>query len=464
MAITIIEISDYYLTITQGDKQFRELGCCLVENEQVLFGETAWQQQLLKPLQSYNNYWQQLGYEKIHSDNSEVEHFADLTYLQLKKAVAQFEEKSDVVLLVSGHYNCDQLALLLGIVEACHLTVIRLINNAVVQLASFLANQIQTNEQINKILYLDIDLHQMSVSELSINGEVKLSQYQSFHQKGLLDLVKHLARWVNEQFILEYRYDAFDCAHTEQDLFNQIIELLPQSQVNYSITIHEYTGVEQENCIAGEQQGFSASPVSNGKSIVITESQLQQQVDLFFNDVFEELMDKKSIVMSSKVAQLIAHTAKAKIWQQVPDAKTYSLLTRYLAKADIPEKIELVSHLALSSMESESSISTKQSVNTELASHLVDQGRIYPLQHLLQLPLQAIDAHPVIPALASTITIEKHQQQWFLQCEEQVNILVNDMPVNSGCSLTIGDQITLPQLNKSYTLAVLKGSDDLYGV
>ena len=128
MSLTLIELSDYYLTLTQGDKKTTQLGCCLVQTDELIFGTEAWQQQLLLPQQIYCNYWQQLGYEKVYSDNVSVEHFADLAYLQLKEAIKAFDQVDEVVLLVAGHYCGEQLALLLGIVEACELTVIRLIN------------------------------------------------------------------------------------------------------------------------------------------------------------------------------------------------------------------------------------------------------------------------------------------------------------------------------------------------
>jgi len=486
MALTLIEISDYYLTLTQDEQQYRQLGSCLVENDKVLFGESAWQQQLLVPQQSYGNYWQQLGYEKIYSDNGAVEHFADLAYLQLKEAVSHFDSVEDVVILVSGHYNCEQLALLLGIVNACELTIVRLINNAVAQMTSLLSSKPSNRKKLTEALYLDIDLHQVSVSELAINGEVKLSQFQSFHQKGLIDLVKHLAVWMNECFILEYRFDVFDCAHTEQSLFNQITCLLPESQANYQIIIHDSIIEDQVVNSAAETNGalprgnkvtvqdnsaavlidstMNDLPVSD-KVIVITEQQLQQQIQLFFSDIFDELIDKKQIVMSAKIAKFIAHTNMPTTWQVISESMVYPFLKQHLDKEVQPEKIELVSHLVLPPMEGGNPSTNGQSPlsNQIQASHLVYQGEVCLLQQpITHLPLQESISQQA--RVKSAVTLKKSQLQWFIQLNEHTSVFVNNKPAVEGQLLAIGDQIKLSETADNYLLAVLKGSDEFYGV
>jgi proline iminopeptidase len=59
---------------------------------EVLFGQRAWQQKRLNPQHSHSHYWQQLSYEKIHCDNADVEHFADLAYMQLIHLLGDFEQ------------------------------------------------------------------------------------------------------------------------------------------------------------------------------------------------------------------------------------------------------------------------------------------------------------------------------------------------------------------------------------
>ena len=468
MSLTLIELSDYYLTLTQGDKKTTQLGCCLVQTDELIFGNEAWQQQLLSPQQIYCNYWQQLGYEKVYSDNVSVEHFADLAYLQLKEAIKEFDQVDEVVLLVSGHYCCEQLALLLGIVEACELTVIRLINTSVVQAASFLSDKKCNKDCLTELLFLDIDLHQATVSELSVNGEAKLSQFQSFHQKGLLDLIKHLAVWINEFFIIEYRYDVFDCAHTEQSLLNQITELLSLSQTNYQIIIHDALTEEKlvNAAITHDVEpsisttGTARSTPDGDKLIAITEQLLQQQIQLFFSDIFDELADKKQILMSEKIANILAHTPKAVNWKIVSGTTVYPFVNDAMSKEIAPEKIELVSHLALSFNDEQGSLVNDDSLSEELATHIMYQGIIYPLeQDSCYLPHRNANLQPAA-------TLKKYQQQWFLQLTEQSNsaVYVNEKPASEGQRLMLGDQIKLAQSNEIYVLAVLKGSGGFYGV
>ena len=476
MPLTFIEISDYYLTVNQGDKQHRQLGCCLVQPDEVLFGHSAWQQKLLNPQQSYSQYWQQLSYEKIYCDNTDVEHFADLAYLQLKTVLSQFEQLNEANLLVSASYSSEQLALLVGIVEACGFTQIRLINHAVAQAASFSLVTRNLPASMNQILLLDMHLHQLIVSEISINSGVSLAKFQCFHKKGLVDLITQLASWINELYIQEYRYDTFDCAETEQSLHNQIHAILASPQANYQIRMNgaenpnetieydnERTSVETLNVnetgdeLAKHSHLFATISVNNSeKLLVISHSQLQQQLQLFFKDVIAEIDHTKLLFLTGSLATIIANIPSLDHWEVIPESIVYPFVTDYFAQQPDPVKLELIENFFVQQSITAHSTPCESSIVEEQASHLLYQDRIFCLTHGMKLRADR-DQQPFAQLL-------KKQHQWSIQLLGQASVYVNDKLIVNDQSLVFGDNIFCSYSSAKYTLVALTRSDDLYGI
>jgi hypothetical protein len=475
MPLTFIEVSDYYLTVRQGDTQHQQLGCCLVQPDDVLFGQLAWQQKLLNPQQSYSQYWQQLSYEKIYCDNTDVEHFADLAYLQLKTILSQFEQLNEATLLVSASYSSEQLALLVGIVEACGFSQVRLLNHAAVQAASFYSVTSSLPATINEIYLVDMRLHQLMVSEISINSGVSLAQFQCFHKKGLVDLVAYLSSWINELYIQEYRYDTFDCAETEQNLHNQINTILASPQANYQIRMNGTENLNTNAQIVNERPIVdtlatneiidksakhgnlfaNASANSSEKLLVISHSQLQQQLQHFFKDVIAEIDNTKLFFLTGALATLIANIPSLAHWQEIPESIVYPFITDYVKQHPDPVKLELIKHFVVEKSTAGHSTPCETTITEKQASHLLYQGRICCLEHGMELRTNR-DQQPFAQLL-------KKQHHWSIKLLGQASVYVNDKLIVNGQSLVFGDTIFCSYSSEKYTLVTLTGSDDFYG-
>lgn len=465
MPLTFIEISDYYLTISQGEQHYRQLGCCFVEADQVVFGESAWQQKFLNPQQSYSQYWQHLSYEKIHCANPDVEHFADLAYAQLTEALQQFVQIDKVVLMVSAHYSNEQLALLLGIVKACGLTEVRVIDQALAKVGCYYSAPENTADLTADILLMDIGLQQLTVSEIAVENELSLRQFQSYPNKGLVDLYKQLAVWINELYIVQYRYDIFDSANTEQDLHNQISAVLSSPHQQYQIRIHSSDNSADTAAFHQQQQSSAESLITDStgqlgeKIVVISQQQLQQQLQLFFADVFAEFVNDKRLFLSAELASFITNTGNSGNWSLppctlLPQAMLGSSVTDYLLE-QVGAEVELITAMPLARLGIVPSLDADNH-GQQAASHLLHQDRILPLKHAMKL---RADNHA--KPFAQLLKVEHH---WLVQPLAQAVVYVNNKPVVDRQKLLLGDAIVSSGSAPEYRLVGTVGGEDFYEV
>ena len=436
MAITIIEINDYQLSITQEDVSYTEIGCCLLNANEILFGQQAWLQRQIFPQQSFYHYWHQLGYEKVVSDHNEVKHYADLAYMQLQHLLQQVEAVSEVVFVVSGQYTQEQLSLLLGIAQACQLTVLAVFNNAVAQVAS-----LTDAVQYRRAVLLDIGLHHSNLGEVMIGNEASLVRFQSFNQQGYFALIKQLALWVNQRFIVEYRYDAFHCAETEQQVLNQVAELLICHGTNFRVSIKDSSGVE--------------------KSLLLNQQQIEQQLALFYKALFVAIPDDCQVYLSANLADLVPKSLRALSWQVSGDEVTHSSISQYCQHNHLSDKTSLITQLPLNRLKQSAALSTVQPC--AIASHVVYQGLVYSLtSQTCQLPYKQHNGE-LLPHKDVVVELKADNHQWHVHILTDCLVLINDHIAVNGQIVGQGDHIQIGDQQAGYTLVSLAKGGASYG-
>lgn len=435
MAITVVEISDFKLSIHKADICFDEIGCAWVDNQEIVFGEQAWQQRQLFPQQSFCHYWHQLGYEPVHSVNAEVKNFADIAYLQLQNILQNVEVTSEVVFVVSGHYNSEQLSLLLGIAKACRLNVVAVINKAVAQIVNR-----QNIEASEHVLFLDFSLHQANISELSITDKVSLAEFQPFLQLGYFDLCKQLAIWLNQQFILEYRYDIFNSAETEQQLLNQVDDLLINPKSSTCIIIEDNHDVE--------------------RSLVVSQAQINQQIRLFFKEFFKAVPQERQVFISSNFALLLNDLVRPSQWKLISDEGLYLTISSTLSQQEHSSEVPLLTSVKINKVITTSELVEHHLEN--LATHIAYQGIVYPLNaSTCILPfVQTRDEHTCDQLQANVVVeLRADNQHWYLHFNNDGSVRVNDLPAVNGQTVKRADRIGIDRHNGDFTLVSLAESE-----
>ena len=213
---TLLEINDFELRWSSKDGFRREPGWALA-TEPVLLGSQALAQARLQPRFIKSQFWQQLSTDTMPGATAAIRHHADLAYLQLQAIHAAASGETYVVCMPS-HYDRAQLSLLLGLTEAANLPVKALVDPGVL-----LARQ--TGTTAPTVLYLDIDLHAVTLTVIGNADQISRQKALSPHSKGLLTLIDRLANLCAAKLIQQSRFDPLDQAITEQALFEQLIVL-----------------------------------------------------------------------------------------------------------------------------------------------------------------------------------------------------------------------------------------------
>ena len=220
---TVIYINDNNLLINQGDNSSISQGYAWLKANQVYFDTDKQnipvRHSHLFPQQINNHYWQQCDQNPVAKNESGVRNAADLIWKHLIELKKQ-HSLSEVIFSVPSHYQTVNLQLLLGIAKACDLNVAGLINNAMLSLK----DHVSTDGQY---LHIDMQLHQAVCSTVSVeNGRLLFDEAEVVHETGLLLMQDAMLKAVRDNFIKNDRFDPLHHAHTEQQLFDQLPDMI----------------------------------------------------------------------------------------------------------------------------------------------------------------------------------------------------------------------------------------------
>ncbi len=432
MNTLIIEINDFELTLIQGRHHINELGCALVSDEDVLFGELAWQQAKTSPLNMYYHYWQRLGYEEVNTVNSQINHFADLAYIQLQRLTADFHNSLNIIFVVPPYYNNEQLSLLLGIAKACDLSVSAIVNNAVAYLAGASYNY---NDQ--SAVLIDIELNQTTCTELVTNSILSVKQNHVVAEQGVHDLYRIMAKWINEKLVKECRFDGFYTAETEQEIYQKIPNLLKLAKDQYDISIAD-------------------------RNIMISINEVREKLDDFFKASLNNLPSANQYFITRRFANFLERlTINSE--QDFIVVDKHALASNINKKFDVltsDKDIRLITQLPLNHK-------NKDDINTELhgnikvnkasvITHLLINGCAYPFEYTGEISDEKqyyLSVQPPYITLERTeqsiITVINSHQCWRIENHNSQNVYLNELPLEHFHELVVGDQITSSLLDKT---------------
>ncbi|WDE00453.1 hypothetical protein [Thalassomonas actiniarum] len=440
MPLTLIEINDHQLTLRQGEKSLTQSGYALVEKDQLLFGQDAFARGKLSPGNFYCRYWQQLGYEEITTPNAQVRHFADLAYLQLKALTEQCSNIQDTILMVPANYSQQQLSLLLGIAGSCQLKVIAVINEAVIKLAH--------HQQAGKLALLDLGLHHCNLNELYADENLSLVNTHVIPHKGLHDLYKHLATWLNKKFIIECRYDIFATARAEQSVYNYFNEIIPCEQASYQLNISD-------------------------KTLKVSAREIREQISHFFAPVLASASEYPTVYITPRLKTILATDTSLEAMSLLDEGKLETNIEYHLNNLTKNKQIALITRLpvnlnvnkahtgvGLHGKHQPSDLTTPGASRSHLAcSHLAYKGHAYPLTDKpLYLSSSDNNALSLSPEKSSAAKLTQTDKGWQLSLtsrpdgENSPQVLINDKPARDKQLLYRGDTISLGREQATFLL------------
>lgn len=240
MNTAIIELNDFDIRVSKGqDLLLSSPGYAYTAEDEILVGEEAVRKARLQPQYSHNRYWKNLNQDPLQYPSSSARHNADLAYAHLLKIHELAGLPGEVVFAVPGIYTNDQLALLLGLVEASPLKALAIVDSAVAATAAVAG---PGNYQ-----HIDLQLHQAVLTSISVTENVARESVKLIDGVGMLSIFDTTAHLISDLFINESRFDPQHHPETEQALYDQIPACLSSLgkhrevvlEIQYQQTLHQ---------------------------------------------------------------------------------------------------------------------------------------------------------------------------------------------------------------------------------
>jgi len=228
MSLKVIELNDGGIKIGSADGIVAESpGFAIIFGENLVLGTDAEQQARLHPTSSYNKYWHELSVEALNHGNH-LRHTADIAFAHLLHLAEIGEIDAETIFAMPSSYNHQQLAILLGIAKQSPIEPVGVVDTAV--LAAVAA------EITGSALYLDFQLHQVVITQLSVSdGSAHSEAVVQIPGVGSQNFVNLMMQQATNSFIEQCRFNPQHNGEYEQLLYNQLpvwLEQYNESQTN----------------------------------------------------------------------------------------------------------------------------------------------------------------------------------------------------------------------------------------
>lgn len=215
MVSCVIELNDNEIRVgVDGGIILRSPGYALIDGDKIEVGETAVHQARLQPRAVHNRYWKNLNQDPLKYPTPRARHHADLAFAQLLAIYEQAGKPEQVIFAVPGTFSNEQLALLLGLVDASPFRAIGLIDTAVAALTPVAGS--------GNFVHIDIHLHQTILTRISVDEEVKRVSTKLIDGTGMAAMFDICAHLIADLYIKDSRFDPQHHPETEQALYEQI--------------------------------------------------------------------------------------------------------------------------------------------------------------------------------------------------------------------------------------------------
>jgi hypothetical protein len=219
MAVALLDLLDSELRLHHAGRELRSPGYALLDGDSYRFGDDARRSARRQPRYVNTRYWWQLGTQALQPALGPARHSADLVHAHLQALHREAGEPGEMVLAVPDSFSRDQLALLLGITQACPFTVVGLVNRSLLAVAS--------QAEGAEILHLELQMHQALLTRLTLSdGQLRLAGSQAIPGSGLLSLQEAVVERIARAFINSTRFDPRRKAETEQSLYDQLFSTM----------------------------------------------------------------------------------------------------------------------------------------------------------------------------------------------------------------------------------------------
>ena len=217
MSRAVLELNDHQLGLyNQDGLMFSSPGYVLVNGKHVQFGQQAAEQSRLNPLGTNNEFWHRLGMTPLTRPVAHFRHYADVAHGHLLHLAQESGFEGEIVIAVPASFSREQLAVLTGVLKHSPFKPVAMMDAALVSASHQLAAG-------SELLYVDVQLHQLSLTRLHTDGSVvRRDAVSVVAGAGWTAISNSLVQTATEAFVAQARFNPQHSAAWEQQLYNQI--------------------------------------------------------------------------------------------------------------------------------------------------------------------------------------------------------------------------------------------------
>lgn len=424
MLFTTIDLNDINVRVANGDQLIlNSPGYAVIRDNQIAFGETAEKLAHIYPLTTHDDFWYKLDQNSLHSASNDIRHNADLAYMHLTDIKEQSGNTLNWLIAIPSSFNQEQLALLLGLLDAANFGEAKLIDSALLATSSMLNH--------GDSYHVDIQLHQTVISHLDCNhGSNKLIASESSTELSMMAVYEQCAKLISESLIDQSRFDPLHNAETEQLLYEKIPACLEELALAPTMRFHiEYHG-----------QSHNA---------VIKRETIFQSINPYYQAIKKKIQGANQIIFSHRFQQLpgffedIDSAVQLDEYAVFNGAKNYSEFLRdtdssanYLTELpQLSDSLRPQAATVDNSLKDKNEITESSDITHILAGHIAQplnaEKTYFTADHQLHLLLS--------DDIAYSITRNSHD--YLIQTENDASVFVNGETINEEVRLELNDKI-----------------------
>lgn len=431
----VIEINDAGLIVadTTGVRQVSP-GYAVLAGRDLIVGDAACARARLDPRRTFDRFWERIDQQPLARPAGPAQSHADLAYFHLRALWDECGGGDEVVLAVPVTFDKHQLALVLGIAQACDIPVAGLVAAPVAAAVAVAGSQPR--------LHLDAQQHRLIATRIEADDGLRLGAVDVLAQRGLSDLRDLWAALIAERFIHATRFDPLHQAHTEQLLYDCLPEWLarlrtqataqlklPAGPRSYHIDLNRAALVDAADSV---YRSLIEAAAAAGTALVLVSHRLAALPGLV--ERLTESCDVPPTVLS-------------------PEATTRAILAFADAIRSDPAAPAFVTRLPGPIADAWAS-SRSPAARTDRPTHLLHQWWAYPID---QAPLVLDASVPRTQRSRETpaAIVAVRDGAALLQAGETAGVRLNGEAVNGEASLAVGDRLSVGEDGEEMRLIVL---------
>lgn len=401
----VLHINDIALSLYNTESEYSSPGYALINGDQIAFGDTASQLHRVYPSNSHNDFWFRLNQNPIQSSSKNIRHNADLAFMHLCDLRENLKDLRNCLISVPSNYASDELALLLGLLNAAKFNQVKLIDSALLASSLYIDSGNHT--------YVDLQLHQTVITSFNSDIEINVTNSKSIQDVSMLAIEKALEKVVTDELMNQSRFDAHYNAETEQLLYNKLPEIFSALSNNSSYNFEiEYQGHTHQ--------------------VIINQESIQKALIPFYTSIKENIGSSEKIILNHFLHAL-------------PGCKTFFNSAIYSEKESVLKATQEYSKFINNTSHEVNYLNTlpaiNKSQNDNTDSSFTEITHILVANHATALNQKTFKNDFYIIHFLDT--------QYRLKPLDNNTVLINNKEITVDTKLSLGDKITIN--NHSHT-------------